>query len=92
MSRRPLHPEAGGEVAEVMLRLEVVRFLRLDEEVGKDGTVRKRPMPNAMRSLDYLARTGRLMPIPGCGKSGRYAKSAVLKYANGESIGSKDRR
>ncbi len=77
MSRGGLAQPDG---AVVMNGPEVVALLRLDEETRKDGSVRKRAMPDALRSLYYLARTGQLMPLPGCGKSRRYARSAVLSY------------
>ena len=69
------------ELPLVMLPLEVVALLRLDEAVRKDGTIRHRAMADALRSLDYMNRTGALCRLPDCGR--RYSRDAVLEYLNG---------
>ena len=73
------------ELPLVMMPLEVVALLRLGETVGKDGTVRHRAMADALRSLDYMNRTGKLCRLPGCGR--RYSREAVLEYLNGDRAG-----
>ena len=69
------------ELPLVLLPLEVVELLRLDETAGKGGTIRHRAMADALRTLDYLHRTGKLCRLPGCGR--RYSRDAVLAYLNG---------
>ncbi len=62
----------------VLLPTEVVALLRLDEEERDDGTVRKRAMPDALRTLDHLQRTGELRRLPGCKR--RYSRDAVMRF------------
>ena len=66
----------------VLLPVEVVKLLRLDEVAKKDGTVRKRAMSDALRSLDYLAQKNLLLPLAGNRR--RYARVAVMRYLEGE--------
>ena len=60
------------ELPLVMMPLEVVELLRLDEAVRKDGTIRRRAMADALRTLDYMNRAGKLCRLPGCGR--RYSR------------------
>ena len=73
------------ELPLVMMPLEVVELLRLDEAVRKDGTIRRRAMADALRTLDYMNRAGKLCRLPGCGR--RYSRDAVLEYLNGDRVG-----
>ena len=66
----------------VMMPREVVAVLRLTESTRKDGTVKQRALGDALRSLDYLHRTGALRRLPG--RERRYSTAAVMRYANGE--------
>lgn len=65
----------------VLLPTEVVKVLRLDEVERSDGSIRRRAMPDALRSLEYLHTSGQVKRLPGCRR--RYARDAVLNYLRG---------
>ena len=72
----PVH----DELPLVLLPTEVVKVLRLDE-VELDGSIRRRAMPDALRSLEYLHTSGQLKRLPGCRR--RYSRDVVLNYLHG---------
>lgn len=56
---------------------EAVRVLRLDMLTTADGSEKRRTLPDALKSLDHLVRTGRLSPLR-LSKSRTFARSDVL--------------
>jgi hypothetical protein len=70
----------------VLLPCEVVRVLRLDEHPQRDGTIRKRALGDALRSLDYLTRKGHLRALAGS-QGRRYARVEVERHLAGLPVG-----
>lgn len=95
MTRTPANAVQLDTLPDVLMPIEVVKVLRLDEEMRKDGTIRQRTTADALRSLQHLARKRVLMPLVGAGKASRYAKATVKRYLDGTtetmSIGLADR-
>lgn len=56
---------------------ETVRVLRLDVLTTADGSQKPRTLPDALKSLDHLARIGRLSPLR-LSKSRTFARGDVL--------------
>ena len=71
------------ELPDVLMPAEVVDVLRLQEQPQTDGTIRRRALADALRSLGHLVRSGRIRPLPGCGRGHRFARAEVLRYLDG---------
>ena len=70
-------PSTSEPVPALLTPAETVRILRLDVVSRKDGTEEVRALGDALRSLDRLVGTKRLMPRR-FGKSRTFARQDVL--------------
>lgn len=74
-------PGTSEPIPPLLTPSETVRVLRLDVLTTANGSEKPRTLPDALKSLDHLVRTGRLSPLR-LSKSRTFARGDVLGLIN----------